>query len=271
MWHDKKGPPRCGGPITQAYPCNTSWLLEGTSVSIPGLTIKVLTNTRVYAKALPPPAQLAWELRLGRPYDWHKVWNIKSFFCSPRDVVTWLKVQHRNLWVANRDSSTNGRCNAHGCRQDESILHLAECPIINAGYWNRIRALLSKVGLRSSPRSDFILLGKINRRAYVDQEEAGVLFLAWRCIYAEVVTARLEDKILNLKRAYARCVRLLVSRLKANGLKWYLWFSRTRGIQPKKVKLFPLRYRKRKLITTTAHAEYTINPTLLAEIDQLQA
>ena len=84
-------------------------------------------------------------------------------------------------------------------------------------------------------------------------------------MYAEIVSARIEERELRLENTYIRCVRMIVSRLQANGMKWYNWFSRTRGIQQLKVKLFPLRYRKRKLITTTANAEYTINPQLILE------
>ena len=49
-----------------------------------------------------------------------------------------------------------------------------------------------------------------------DKEEAGILFLAWRCLYAEVVSARLENRHLKLQKAYARMIRLIISRLKAN-------------------------------------------------------
>ena len=94
------------------------------------------------------------------------------------------------------------------------------------------------------------------------------MFIAWRCLYAAVVSARIEGKILKLSRAYACMVRLLVSRLRANGVKWYKWSRRTRFIPPQKTKLFPLKYRNRKLIKTTATAEYTINPILIAELNR---
>ena len=77
--------------------------------------------------------------------------------------------------------------------------------------------------------------------------------------------ARVEDKELDLKRAYARVVLMIISRLKAQGQKWYRWYSKTRGISRKKVKQFPKRYRKRQLIVTQADAQYKINPTLFRE------
>ena len=132
--------------------------------------------------------------------------------------------------------------------------------------FNRIVDLMQRLGLRAKHDDTFRLFGRIDMQSYVNKEEAGILFLAWRCLYAEVVSARIHDHRLRLDTAYARTVRLLISRLQANGQKWYRWFSRTRNISPKKVKLFPLKYyRKRKLLTTNAWAEYKINPTLLAE------
>ena len=143
------------------------------------------------------------------------------------------------------------------------MLHLAECRHIDAGFWQPIRRLLLSLGLRSSDRVVFLVLGKLSPGKYVDKEEATVLFLAWRCLYAEVVGARLEGRQLNLKRAYARTIRLLISRLKANGTKWHRWYSRTRYWRREKVKLFPERFRQRKLVVTTPDAEFTVNPTLL--------
>ncbi len=58
---------------------------------------------------------------------------------------------------------------------------------------------------------------------------------------------------------------MIISRLKAEGQKWYRWYSRTRGISKKRVKQFPKKYRKRKLMKTDAHANYEINPILLSE------
>ena len=129
---------------------------------------------------------------------------------------------------------------------------------------------MNKLDMRTSTQEQFILLGLKTHNTIVDEEEAGILFLAWRCLYAEVVTARIEDKDLNLKHAYARLVGLIICRLKASGQKWYRWYSRTRGIRTKKVKQFPKRYRIRKLIKTTATATYTINKELFREFDRIK-
>ena len=96
------------------------------------------------------------------------------------------------------------------------------------------------------------------------------MFLAWRCLYAEVVKSRIEDKRLSLDEAYKRMVAMTINRLKAQGVKWHRWYSRIRYIQPDKRKVFPKRYRKRKLMRTTATATYTINQKLLDEYDKIK-
>ena len=131
---------------------------------------------------LPPPSQIYWENKYG-PIDWSKVWRIKSPYCSPRDEVTWLKLQHRNLYVAKSDPNINDpTCNAQGCRDAESMAHLAECGIIKNGYWDRIARLMRMLGMRVGTGSEWTILGKVARGKYVDREEAGVLFIAWRSL-----------------------------------------------------------------------------------------
>ena len=93
------------------------------------------------------------------------------------------------------------------------MAHLAECDIIKNGYWDRIARLMRMLGMRVGTGSEWTILGKIARGKYADREEAGVLFIAWRWLYAEVVRARIEDKRLNLKKAYAHTIRLIISRV----------------------------------------------------------
>ena len=47
------------------------------------------------------------------------------------------------------------------------------------------------------------------------------------------------------------------------------WYSRTKGISKAKVKRFPKKYRKRRLIETQADAQYKINPSLLGEYQRV--
>jgi hypothetical protein len=42
----------------------------------------------------------------------------------------------------------------------------------------------------------------------LEKEEVGVICMAWRILYAETVTARVNDRHLNLPRAYAKLIQL---------------------------------------------------------------
>jgi hypothetical protein len=128
---------------------------------------------------------------------------------------------------------------------------------------------MHQLGMRAPGGVYFLLFGMVGNNKMVDKEEAGILFLAWRVLYAEIVHARLENHRLRLQQAYKRLVGLLILRVKASGQKWYRWYSRTRGIRTERVKHFPERFRKRKLIRTTAAAVYTISPILTAEYASL--
>ena len=61
---------------------------------------------------------------------------------------------------------------------------------------------MDKVGVRAMDTTKFIVLGVLTRTKVVNRDAAGVLFIAWRCLYAEVVAARLESRSLRLEAAY---------------------------------------------------------------------
>ena len=51
-----------------------------------------------------PAAQEGWECRFPfKKFVWEQVWKLKAMYTSPRDVNTWLKLKHRNLYVAKSD------------------------------------------------------------------------------------------------------------------------------------------------------------------------
>ena len=216
----------------------------------------------------PPPAIQAWTQRLGN-VKWEKVWRLRSFFTTPRDQATWLKLIHRNLFVANRDpDAVDQTCKARDCGHDESMLHLARCTIITRDYWTRIENLLKQLDIPEGNGPRFWITGERQDGQYADREGAGVIFLAWRCLYAETIQARTKNVHLNLKRTYTRLILMIISRLKAQGLKWYRWFSRTRG--HRETKDFPVEYRQRKLMITERDASYTISKTLLDEYERIK-
>ena len=135
------------------------------------------------------------------------MWRIRSFFTTPRDQATWLKLLHRNLYVANKDPSlADSTCCANGCHTNESMLHLAVCGVIKAEFWDRVATLLDKLNIPRGTGPRFWITGRRTDGKYIDVEGAGILFLAWRCLYAETVRARINNEHLKLKHAYARVV-----------------------------------------------------------------
>ena len=142
--------------------------------------------------------------------------------------------------------------------------------MIKAEFWDRIATLFGKLGIPGGSGPRFWITGERADGKYVDVEGAGILFLAWRCLYAETVRARTNNESLKLKHAYARVVLMSISRFKAQGQKWYRWYSRTRGISEPKVKKFQRRYRKRRLMKTTSTAEYEVSDVLLREYDSVK-
>lgn len=180
---------------------------------------KKITQARADRKMQPLPSQDAWNRRIGR-VKWKKVWRIRSFFTTPRDQKTWLKLIHRNLYVANRDQNlANRTCRAQGCHVDESMLHLVECNTIKAEFWDEIASLLDRLNIPRGASPRFWITWERTDGKYVDVEGAGILFLAWRCFYAETVRARISNEHLKLKHACARVVLTTISRLKAQGQK----------------------------------------------------
>jgi hypothetical protein len=264
--------PRWAGPVTNSYPCDVKWKLGSEEIPFKEMSIKKLTRNRAYMRMKPPPAAKEWRRRLR--VNVRKMFEIKSFFTTPRDQVTWMKVWHRNLWVANRDRTVpSAQCNAwngHRCTADESILHLAKCRIIRRDFWSKVISLMRKLDLTTHRHTAFIIAGRTGKGKIVDTEAAGVMFIAWRCLYAEVVGARIEDRRLRLKAAYARMILMVISRLKAQGAKWFRWFSRVRFTKSGAKKAFPLRYRYRKLMTTRRDGSYKLNPTLENEFKKVQ-
>ena len=95
----------------------------------------------------------------------------------------------------------------------------------------------------------------------IGKEEAGIIFMAWRAIYAEVVRARKKDTKLRLKIAYAVLIRTILSRTTAHGAKWKKWYNGQR--RRLGAKCIPHRHRSYKMISTEADGSFEINKELI--------
>ena len=203
-------------------------------------------------------------MRLNLTIPWHKVWSIKSFYATPRDQFTWLKVMHRNLFVAGNGGAGDTACRA--CPQRENIEHLVRCSVIQADFWKPLIALMKAMGFPAPPSGEeapFLLLGRLTDTTVVDSNQAGLMFIAWRCLYAAVVSSRVDGTPLHLDRAYNRVFQMTISRLKANGEKWLLWARKNAHTGQKSV--IPEDKRERTVIKFSPFGDYTVSATLMAE------
>ena len=64
---------------------------------------------------------------------------------------------------------------------------LAECPIIKQEFWEVIIDTLQRMGMKQPQHtSAFITLGRVDKDTVIDKHMVGVMFLACRCLYAEL-------------------------------------------------------------------------------------
>ena len=186
-------------------------------------------------KFVTPACQNAWDSRLAFPIPWAKIWRIKSFFATPRDQMVWLKLQHRNLYVAGHDPADN-TCRA--CTERESQLHLCECTVIHMEFWSHIIKMAVATGMPApQDTSAFLATGALSWYTVISNFHSGIFFIGWRCLYAASVKSRIDNKPLDLEAALKRTVAMIIGRLKAYGGKWKRWIAKTRhqrkpGVRP---------------------------------------
>jgi len=228
--------------------------------------ISLITRALAKARMKPPLAETTWADRLGRT-DFSKVWGIRADYVTPRDQVSWLKVQHRNLRVAASGGFQDTKCRVRGCRGEENQEHLVSCPGIQRDFWVSVAILMNHLGMSVTNTSKTWLLGIKADGSRVSREEAAIIFWAWRCLYAEVVSARVGNQQMNPSKAYANLTRMAYTRVKAYGAKWYRWYSRQH--RKRDAKVVPRKHRDKKLIKTEASAEYRINPVLHHEFKRV--
>ena len=107
----------------------------------------------------------------------------------------------------------------------------------------------------------FLILGRISRNEYVDSHRMSVLYIGWRCLYAEIISSRFDDGRFDLAKARARSFALLHSRVTAYGEKWKLWVRRNWRTSNKHV--IPEKHRNKVFITFDLYGNYTIEPLIL--------
>jgi hypothetical protein len=170
---------------------------------------------------------------------------------------------HRTLYLAGTSQDEDKTC--HLCDEKENITHLVRCTAIRTRFWDNIALVMTKMGFTipepGLEREAFWLLGRIDRDSAVTPEQAGMIFIAWRCLYAEIVHARLDKAPMKIDRAFNRVWQMTITRLKAEGEKWRKWHQINKGSGRKSH--YPKKYRDRKVMTFSEEAEYTIHPEIM--------
>ena len=260
---------RLRGPTATTFPAVKGWKIDAEHVELDNLTIKAITHHFTQRIFEPPTeTQRNWTTRLGGIIiPWQKVWRIKSFYATPRDQVTWLKLMHRNLYLApHRDDPTNTTCPF--CRVHQNQLHLCTCPEISRLYWDPIIKLMSRMGCpRFTHKSAFLAVGRLTDTKVVGKNQAGILFIAWRCLYAELVRGRVENVTPNLSAAYTRTIEMNISRLKAYGEKWITWVQKNKSTGNKSY--IPQRHQQKIVLTQDGAGNYVINRILFDEYTRM--
>ena len=201
--------------------------------------------------------------RLAVQPNWPALWKTTDFFASPRDGITFEKVRHRNLCTPSNVAGENPRCIACG-QLKENIVHYAECECITDQVWEPLLDLMHRMNLPVMEHQvTFLLTGARSAEKACSPAQLGMLKIMWRCVYAEMVAARIDKTRPNLRWAYRRGVRMIVSRLRAYGVKWRTWARKNERTTRKSV--IPEKHRDKEILEQTEVGDYKIHDELWAE------
>ena len=148
------------------------------------------------------------------------------------------------------------------CDEVENILHLAKCPIIRAEFWDEVMKLLTDLGMaQPEDKTAFIVLGRITAKKVIDKHLAGIMFLAWRCLYAEITRARIEHDNPDMQAALKRIGTITVTRLMTYGAYWRKWSAQRKWTT--KGHLTALSLREQTVLRLEATGDYEIHDAIL--------
>ena len=113
----------------------------------------------------------------------------------------------------------------------------------------------------------FLATGALTPDKVISRHYSIIWFLGWRCLYAETVSSRIENRTIDLESALKRAVSMLIGRLKAYGVKWADWVRASRlrtnpnGIGRK--------HRNKKLLFQEEDGSYSIHDAIMDMADTL--
>ena len=135
-------------------------------------------------------------------------------------------------------------------------------------FWNPIIDILDRLGMDKPEHiPSFIALGRINKEEVICNELAGIMSIAWRCLYAAITESRKEDNPLNLEKAYDRTIRMAHTRYVSNAEGWKEWAQNT--THQTKRKIIPMRHQEKVVFHQEPPGDYTIASVITSEIVKL--
>ena len=108
------------------------------------------------------------------------------------------------------------------------------------------------------------------KKQVADPEQAGIIMLAWRALYAETTKAHIHDTPFSGERAYIQLCRLARMRLTDFGEKWRLWHIKLRNTSLPCIVSLSMRARC-TLIKIEDTGDYTVNDLFIKEIQRVLA
>ena len=243
------------------------WKIGKTKVSIDKLSIKKMCSAETRKKFVPPDeVEKKWASIFPTiNIDFKKVWKMKWFATSARDRMTWVKVMHRTIFVAKHDPNSDGVCRA--CDEQENALHLCSCPVITDEYWDQVIEILTNLGMDPPEHKPaFIALGRIDEDNQIRNELAGIMALAWRCIYAEIVSSRKNNTPLSTEKAHDRLISMVHSRTVAEANKWKRWVEKT--FFQRKMESIPMKHWDKVIYVQGPLGEFEVSSTIVRALDK---
>ena len=122
--------------------------------------------------------------------------------------------------------------------------------------------VLKQMGMEQPEEErSFIATGAVTSTAAIPNNLAGMWFIAWRFIYAEIVHSRLDNVPFVARNALKRTVAVTISRLRAYGRKWRHWVCA--GAYRTIPRMIPPKHRDKQILESTSEGEYGIHEDLL--------
>ena len=129
---------------------------------------------------------------------------------------------------------------------------------------------MKKIGFKEPTNVEaFLAVGRLEDKKVVTKNQSGILFIAWRCLYAGIIANRMDGERLVLKNIYIRTLNMTITRLTYYGEKWLKWVRKNR-YTGKKHKI-PKQHQNKQIIKQNTSGIYTIHHELYSELKRLKA